>query len=336
MRVLVLGATGYVGQRLVNLLANTSWAEPAGASRGYTAPGLESLRVDTRDPASLAVALRGFDAVVNCVAGSARAISEGSLSLVQACQTAECTRIVHLSTMSVYGSVEGLVNEDAPLDSSLGWYGRAKCEAEAHLSDFVRGGGQAVILRPGCVFGPGSELWVGRTGRWLHSSRLGDLGAAGDGWSNLVHVDDVCQAVIAALQLPLDPHQTAAFNLAAPDSPRWNDYFVDLALAIGATPVPRLSQRQMLLDAWGAGPPLKIAELLLKRLGISPSAVPDPMPPGLLRLWNQHIRLDASAATQKLGLNWTPYTEALQSSAAWFRKKHQLARKVIEKPLWTH
>lgn len=338
MRVLVLGATGYVGRRLMSMLANTSWTEPVGASRGHTAPspGLETLRVDTRDSASLAAALRGFDAVVNCVAGSARAISEGSLSLVQACQTAECARIVHLSTMSVYGSAEGSINEDAPLDPGLGWYGRAKCEAETHLSDFVRAGGQAVILRPGCVFGPGSELWVGRTGRWLRSRRLGDLGAAGDGWSNLVHVDDVCQAVIAALRLPLAPQQSTAFNLAAPDSPRWNDYFVDLALATGATPVPRLSQRQILLDAWGAGPPLKIAQLLLKRLGISPGAVPDPMPPGLLGLWQQHIRLEADAATKKLCVVWTPYTESLQSSAAWFLKEHLQARKVTEKPLWMH
>jgi nucleoside-diphosphate-sugar epimerase len=336
MRVLVLGATGYLGQRLVKLLANTTWAEPVAASRGYTAPGLQTLRVDARDPARLAAALREVDAVVNCVAGSARAISEGSLSLVHACQTAGCARIVHLSSMAVYGSAEGLVNEDAPLNPCLGWYGRAKCEAEAHLSAFVRGGGQAVILRPGCVFGQGSELWAGRTGRWLHSRRLGDLGAAGDGWSNLVHVDDVCRAVIAALQLPLDPQHSAAFNLAAPDSPRWNDYFVDLALATGATPVPRLSRRQTLLDAWGAGPPLKVTQLLLKRLAVSPATVPDPMPPGLLRLWNQHIRLDASAATQKLGLNWTPYAEGLQSSAAWFLKEHPPVRKVTEKPLWTH
>jgi nucleoside-diphosphate-sugar epimerase len=337
MRVLVLGATGYVGQRLMNMLANTPWAEPAGASRGHAAPspGLETLQVDTRDPVSLATALRGFDAVVNCVAGSARAISDGSLSLAQACQTAECARIVHLSTMSVYGPAEGLIDEKTPLDPALGWYGRAKCEAETHLSDFSRAGGQVVILRPGCVFGPGSELWVGRTGRWLHSRRLGDLGAAGDGWSNLVHVDDVCQAVMAALQLPLNPQQTAVFNLAAPDSPRWNDYFVDLALATGATPVPRLSRRQIMLDTWVAAPPLKLAQLLLKRLGMS-AALPDPMPPGLPRLWKQHLRLDSSAAAQKLGLDWTPYAESLQSSASWFLKTHQQARKVIEKPLWMH
>jgi len=125
-------------------------------------------------------------------------------------------------------------------------------------------------------------------------------------------------------------------NLAAPDSPRWNDYFVDLALATGATPVSRLSPRQVQLDAWLAGPPLKLAQLLMPRHGASPGAIPDPMPPGLLRLWRQHILLDPSAAGRKLGVDWTPYPESLRSSAAWFREKYQHAERRLDKPLWTH
>lgn len=338
MKVFVLGATGYIGQRLMEMLRNTSWAEPTGASRGRSVTPAEpaTVRVDTGDPVALAAALRGFDAVINCVAGSAAAISRGSLALVEACQAAHCERIVHLSSMSVYGPAQGPVDEKMPLNPSLGWYGRAKCEAEAHLSSFARAGGETVILRPGCVYGEGSELWVGRTGRWLHSAHLGDLGVAGDGWSNLVHVDDVCQALIAALRLPVGPQQAPVFNLAAPDSPRWNEYFTDLAVATGATPVPRLSRLKLQLDAWVAGPPLKLVQLLLKRFGMKPGAVPDPMPPGLLRLWEQHIRLDAGAATQTLGIAWTPYPDALQSSANWFLQKYQRAGTVVEKPLWTH
>ncbi len=60
------------------------------------------------------------------------------------------------------------------------------------------------------------------------------------------------------------------------------------------------------------------------------------MPPGLLRLWGQHIRLDASLATQTLGLAWTPYPEGLQSSAAWFSETYNPSAKMIGKPLWMH
>lgn len=338
MKILVLGATGHIGRRLMEFLKNTSWAAPVGASRGQVAgaASADAMALDTRNASALTTALKSFDAVVNCVAGDAVSISGGASALVQASLAAGCPRIVHLSTMSVYGSAEGEVREDTPLDPTLGWYGRAKCEAEAHLSDYRRQGGETVILRPGCVYGPGSELWVGRTGRWLLSRRLGDLGVGGDGWSNLVHVDDVCQALMAALRLPIKSGQSPAFNLAAPDSPRWNEFFVDLALALDATPVRHISPRQLQLDAWLAGPPLKLGQQLLKRLRKGHITLPDPMPPGLLRLWTQHIRLDASLATQTLGVQWTSYSDGVQSSATWFSQKYRPSGKMIGKPLWMH
>ncbi|MDB5929087.1 MAG: NAD-dependent epimerase/dehydratase [Polaromonas sp.] len=324
MKVLVLGGSGHIGRRLLEILAATAaapWQRPTGASRGPVKNGprgVDWLQLDTCDEAALASALRGFDAVVNCVAGNARSIAAGTQVLAKAALKADCPRIIHLSTMSVYGPVEGTVHEEAPLNPGLGWYGRAKCEAERHVRQFVLQGGEAVVLRPGCVFGPGSELWVGRIGRWLRAGRLGDLGAGGDGWSNLVHVDDVCQAIIAALGLTVISGELPVFNLSAPDSPRWNAYFIDLALALQATPIRRISQRQLQLDTRLAGPPLKLAQMALKRARWSRPGLPDPMPPGLPALWAQQIHLYSGKASQKLGLAWTPYTAGLQSSAAWF------------------
>lgn len=337
MKVLVLGGSGHIGSRLLEIMHNTPWVVATGASRQRRhAKGKEDLQadwleLDARNAGQTAAALQDFDAVVNCVAGDAASISGGMRALVDAALKADCPRIVHLSTMSVYGPAEGLVREDTPRDPSLGWYGRAKCDAEASLEEFVRRGGEAVMLRPGCVFGPGSELWVGRIGRWLQSGRLGDLGIAGDGWANLVHVDDVCHALLAALQLPLARGQLPAFNLAAPDSPRWNEYFVDLALDIKATPVRRISHRQLQADAWIGGPPLKAAERALKFLGNTGYRLPDALPPGLLRLWSQHIHLDSQAATETLGMVWTPYSTGVRDSARWFCAKATAGGQTIEK-----
>ena len=324
MRVLVLGGTGHIGKRLLEILADASYERPTGASRGSpVAPpsGVDWVKVDTCDVAGLATAMRNFDAVVNCVAGDAKSISQGTRALVEAARQAGNPRIIHLSSMSVYGPIEGNILEDAPLNPDLGWYGRAKCMAEQHIGDYSRQGGEAVVLRPGCVFGPDSELWVGRIARWLRAGRLGDLGTGGDGWSNLVHVDDVCQAVVAALGLHTQPHELPTFNLAAPDSPRWNTYFVDLALALKFTPVKRIRRRQLQIDTWLAGPPLKLAQMASRRLQWKVAGLPDYMPPGLMSLWAQHIHLDATQASQRLGLEWTPYTEGLQSSVLWSGKK---------------
>jgi len=327
MKILVLGGSGYIGARFCELLAGTGWATPVCASSRHAAEGVQNVRVDTTDPVAMSQAIKGMDAVINCVAGSARAISEGARVLADAAATADVTRIVHLSSMAVYGSREGAMQEKTRLDDSerLGWYARAKREAEGHIAAFAKAGGTAVILRPGCVWGPGSDLWVGRIGRYLQAGRLGDLGAAGDGWSNLVHVDDVCAAAMAALRMPLPLGQLRTYNLAAPDSPRWNRYFVDLALAIGATPVRRIGPLRLKMDAWVGGPPLKLAQQALVRAGRAPHALPDPLPPGLLGLWQRHLQLKSDPAQRDLDLQWIPYDRGLRQSAQWYLKAQRHA-----------
>jgi nucleoside-diphosphate-sugar epimerase len=319
LRVLVLGGCGFIGQRVADSLCETGWADPLRASRrpaGRSAAA-KAISVDARDLAGLTEALRGVDAVVNCVGGGKAAIADGARQLVEAAERAGCRRIVHLSSMAVYGAVEGVVTEDAPLKPDAGWYGLAKAAAEAHMTGFTRQRGEVVILRLGCVAGPGSQPWVARIGRLLRAGRIGDLGLAGDGWSNLLHVDDVSQAVTAALRVRVPSGRPAVFNLTAPDSPRWNEYFTDLALAIRATPLRRVSARRLQLDAYVAGPPLKIAERLLRRALPPGRRLPDALVPSLLRLWSQEIRLDSSAASRELRLGWTAYRDTLRSSVEW-------------------
>jgi len=162
-------------------------------------------------------------------------------------------------------------------------------------------------------------LWVGRVARWLRAGRVGDLGAAGDGWSNLVHANDVCDAIAAAMRLPIGRGGMPVFNLAAPDSPRWNEYLVDLAIAIDATPVRRISARQLRFDSMVAGPPLKLAEKFLDKCGVRRPWLPEPLPPSVVRLWSQDIRLIALAATKVLAMRWTSYGDSLRESSDWYR-----------------
>ncbi|AOX47834.1 capsular biosynthesis protein [Pandoraea faecigallinarum] len=304
-RILVTGATGFIGRHIVNALAASDWATPVAASRRAN-HGMRA--VDALSAASLSAALADVDGVVNCVAGSPDAIVANARALREALD-ARSTPIpaVHFSSMAVYGSAEGHVDESAAL-AGTSPYGIAKVEAEQALA----GLSCVTVLRPGCVYGGGSPQWSGRIAELLCAGRLGDLGAAGDAHSNLVHVDDVVKAALGALRHPEAGGQ--AYNLAMADAPRWNDYFIAYAMALGATPVRRIGGRRLKIETKLVAPALKIAEILGRKIGLK--GLPPPLPPSLARLWQQDICLDASRAATTFGLAWTPWRDAVKAEAA--------------------
>jgi nucleoside-diphosphate-sugar epimerase len=297
MRVLVLGATGYVGRHIVQALAATDWAEPIAASRHG------AVALDATDTAALIPVLGQADAVVNAMAASPQDMIANAQAL-RAALAGKSLRLVHFSSMAAYGNVEGSIDEDRPLLGDLGPYSAAKAQTERILRDCA----EAVMLRPGCVYGGGSPQWSTRIARLLRAHRIGDLGAAGDGCSNLVHVDDVARAVLAALRQPEAGGQ--AYNLSMAQAPTWNEYFIAYARALGATPVSRIGARQLKLETKALAPALKIAEIAGRRIGLA-RRLPPPLPPSLLRLWQQDIRLSSDKARRELGLQWTPWLDAL-------------------------
>lgn len=315
-RVLVLGAGGFIGRRVVAALAAEPWATPVAAvHRAPAAHGdVEVVQLDAADPVALRAALRDIDAIVNCIAGSARTIRTTARTLfAEAAQAPSRPRVVHLSTMAVYGSAVGLINEDGALRGDSSDYAAAKVEAERCAA----GWGDVVTLRPGCVYGPGSVQWSERIARLLRAHRVGDLGAAGDGACNLVYVDDVVAAIVAALRLPRIAGQ--AFNLGSPDPPTWNDYFLAFARALGAVPVRRISATRLALESRLWAPPLKAAEIAARLARVNGHRIPPPIPPSLLALWGQDLRLDVRKARDLLGVAWTPLGTGLGATATQLR-----------------
>jgi nucleoside-diphosphate-sugar epimerase len=314
-RVLVLGASGFIGRRVVALLAASDWALAVAArhrSSARTPPGVEETRLDATDPSALARVLRDVVGVVNCVTGPAETIVAGARALFESAAASGLpSRIVHLSTMSVYGSARGEVSEQAPLRGDLDAYSAAKVRAEA-LAQVCE---TVVHLRPGIVYGPESLNWSDRIGRWLVERRLGDLGDAGSGICNLVHVDDVAAAAVRALRTPGIDGQ--AFNLGLPEALTWNEYFAQYAAALGVAPLRTISPLRWQLELKLLGPPLKAVEIAAgaARLGWRP---PLPIRPWLATVCRHDIRLNVNQAEDVLGMQWTPLASGLRETAAWF------------------
>jgi nucleoside-diphosphate-sugar epimerase len=271
---------------------------------------VEALRFDARNLPALEDALRGVTGVVNCVTGDSESIIASAQALFAGCSRLTTQpRIVHLSTMMVYGTATGIVDETVALRGDWDDYSAAKAQVE----QMARNCNSVVHLRPGIVYGPRSPIWSGRIGQWLRQRRLGDLGSSGNGYCNLVHIDDVVDAVYRALQMTGIEGQ--AFNLSAPPAPTWNDYFRQFAGALGAELAP-ISRSRLVLEQHVMAPPLKVAVILSQMLRMSWHP-PEPIRPWLLRLCGHSLRMDSGKAERVLGIRWTPIDQGLREAAAW-------------------
>jgi nucleoside-diphosphate-sugar epimerase len=311
--ILVLGANGFIGREVVAGLASTDWATPILGIRRPSASGkdrFEQRTVEATSVESISAAIHGVTGVVNCVAGDPEVLVTATTALCDAAQRmTPAPRIIHLSTMAVYGSATGLVDESAALRGDIGPYSAAKVTAEARVATYPH----AVIFRPGCVFGPTGEQWGIRIARLLLARRLGDLGAAGDGYCNLVHVADVAQAIIRALE---DRQSDGGvFNLSTPEPPTWNDFLIRYAAALRAIPVRRISRRRLKIETKLLAPPLKVAEILGRACKFDVRRLPPLIPPSLLWLMSQEIRLDTRRVETALGMRWRNLEATLAETA---------------------
>lgn len=322
MSILVAGAGGFVGRRLVEKLHAQGRPVIAGVRKpreGFTRMGIEQRVFDAERPETLLPAFESVTHVVNCIMGSPAAMVASTRNLVNASVKAGALRFVHFSSIAVFGNAEGEIGDDFPVGQNVDAYGQAKIECEHIVRTAQEAGLRTVILRPALIYGPGSDQWTGRIARLLRWNRLGDLGAAGDGVCNLIHVDDVVAAAMAALDRPEAANR--AFNLAMADAPGWNRYLMDFGRALGFTPVFRVPGRNLRIETKLIAIPLKIAGIVAGKIGFGQKFVPDLISPGLARLFHLDARYHSARADIVLGSPSIGYAEGLRQSAAWV--KHQ-------------
>ena len=146
--------------------------------------------------------------IIHCAYGThgdaaeRRAVTvDGTRNVLEAAVRAGVRRVVHLSTVMVYGVPSApVLRETLPRRPSGDAYGDAKLEAEELAFRYHRERGLPVsIIQPTAVYGPFGLAWTERVLEQLRSG-LVPLIDGGAGVCNAVYIDDVAEAVLLAAE----------------------------------------------------------------------------------------------------------------------------------------
>lgn len=233
--VLVTGASGFIGSRLVErlsasgrysvLAADSHWTERSDAFASL--PEVERCTVDLRDTEAVEAVVARSDRVVHLAAIRAVVGADdprlafdvnvsASYDLMTAAKQHHVRRIVYGSSHSVYGSFatrrtfrhrEGEVADG----HGIGMYGASKLAVEAYLEATANTGGPEFLsLRLGTIYGPGVNRDNSLGGMMMDAIdavRAGEVATvrwSPDSLHDLVYVDDAAAALAAALDLDTD------------------------------------------------------------------------------------------------------------------------------------
>lgn len=303
MTIAVTGATGFVGQGLLDLAGREGVPVKALTRRDQPArQGVEWVRGDLADKAALRQLVRGAEAVIHIAgvvnapdaAGFEAGNVTGTLAVIEAAIAEGVPRFVHVSSLSAR-------------EPDLSAYGASKARAEK----LVRASGlDWTIVRPPGIYGPRDTeiLDMFRMARWGLMPM-----PARDGRASYIHVDDLCRLLLA-----LVPGGEAVTHMTfEPDDGRangWSHYEFARAIgwAMGRRPwVVHLSRASLERAARADGFLRRArAKLTLDRAGymshpdwvVSKGALPPP------DLWEPRI----------------PTREGLKATAQWYRENRWL------------
>jgi len=244
--ILVTGATGFIGRRVVNALLNRGFwnvrclVRPSSKIAGFQtalhaheqAAGVEVMTGNLLSVKDCAAAAKGVAVVFHLAAGRGeKSFPDAFLNsvvttrnLLDACVAEGCVRrFVNMSSFAVYRNSGNpkwrLLDESAPVEDHPELRGNAYCFAKAEQDKLVADYGRRfgipyVLIRPGWVYGPGNpgihgRVGIGTFGVFLH------LG--GGNTMPLTYVDNCAEAtVLAGLTPGVDGE---VFNVVDDDLP---------------------------------------------------------------------------------------------------------------------
>lgn len=327
MLALVTGATGFVGANIVQVLTQAGWWVRALHRRTSALAALDGLTYepvlgDVLEPASLAEAMRGCDAVFHAAGVVAdywgqnveltyRVNVDGTRHVVAAALAAGVPRLVHTSSQAALG-----FDEDAtPVDESHPFniapqvypYGHSKFLAEQVVRDAVQQGLHAVIVNPSVVIGP-RDVTLANSQIILEVQR-GRVPLVPPGGINVVDSIDLAQGHLLALDKgrPGERYLLAGHNVP----------IVELTVLIGTVLGVRPPR--------GAIPRRLIGPLAAALDGANRLAPrPLPLSGAVLRMGSRFIYADNQKAVRELGFSATPLRETIERAVQWLRGQGRL------------
>jgi len=245
-RVLVTGATGFIGGRLVERLVREEGAQVRALVRTFAnAPRIarfpiEMIPGDLVSQDALDRAMDGCDVVFHCAYGAQGTDAERRVVNVQGTERVlatalahKCRRLVHVSTMSVYGDPQsGDIDETAPRRYTGSAYGDSKIDAENAALAYCDKGLSVAVVQPTIVYGPFGLTWTIKPLQQLQTGRVIMING-GSGICNPVYIDDVVSAMIGAARSERAHGQ--AFLVSGNTPVTWREFYQRYERMLAAT-----------------------------------------------------------------------------------------------------
>lgn len=219
--IVLTGGTGFIGSRVARILLSRGddviaivrdpETSAAQALRGH---GARLVRGSLGTEAPIREVATGTDGVIH-LAGSYRvgipaadrpAMYEANVTATQrvldAAIAAGVRRIVHVSTVNVFGDTHGRILDETyrrdPADGFISYYDETKYLAHLAAEARAEAGAPIVIVQPGTVYGAHDHSAIGSQLKAAYDGTAGFIAFASTGISP-THVEDIASGIVAAL-----------------------------------------------------------------------------------------------------------------------------------------
>ncbi|MBN2330128.1 MAG: SDR family oxidoreductase [Candidatus Omnitrophica bacterium] len=219
MKILITGATGYLGEKIVREAHERGHAVRAlcrNPSNGVFPEGVEAAQGDLSRPESLAAAMRDCRAVIHTaglvsiwrrdVQDFYRVNVDGTGNVLKAAKNAGVERVIYTSSFFALGPTDERPADESwwnPDESAMTPYARSKMNALQKVREWIQDGLDIIPVYPVLIYGPGKATQGNYITKmvddYIHRRIPGYVGDGRFRWT-YSFVDDVAKGHLLALE----------------------------------------------------------------------------------------------------------------------------------------